>query len=51
MKWLNWIFSMVPVIANGFDDIRERVEAQTQQATAHTQKLQVCVRHFYGLYG
>ncbi|KAF8920594.1 nucleoporin complex subunit 54-domain-containing protein [Mucidula mucida] len=27
---------LVPVIANGFDDLRQRVEAQTQQSAAHT---------------
>lgn len=26
---------LVPVIANGFDDLRQRVDGQTQQATAH----------------
>lgn len=30
---------LVPVIANGFDDLQQRVEAQTQQAAAHQEKL------------
>ncbi|EDQ98320.1 uncharacterized protein LACBIDRAFT_336068, partial [Laccaria bicolor S238N-H82] len=30
---------MVPVIAIGFDDLRDRVEAQNQQSTTHTKKL------------
>jgi hypothetical protein len=30
---------MVPVIAIGFDDLRERVGSQNQQATEHTKKL------------
>jgi nuclear pore complex protein Nup54 len=30
---------MVPVIAIGFDDLRERVGSQNQQATKHTKKL------------
>ena len=30
---------MVPVIAIGFDDLRDRVDAQNQQATEHTKKL------------
>ncbi|KAI0772999.1 nucleoporin complex subunit 54-domain-containing protein [Trametes elegans] len=29
----------VPVIATGFDDLQKRVEAQTQQAAAHQEKL------------
>ena len=36
--------SLVPVIANGFDDLRQRVEAQTQQSAAHTAGIKV--RHF-----
>ena len=30
---------MVPVIAIGFNNLRDRVDAQNQQATDHTQKL------------
>ena len=30
---------MVPVIAIGFDDLRDRVDAQNQQASEHTKKL------------
>ncbi|KAI0305093.1 nucleoporin complex subunit 54-domain-containing protein, partial [Multifurca ochricompacta] len=30
---------LVPVLATGFDDLQKRVEAQTQQATAHQDKL------------
>lgn len=33
--------SLVPVIANGFDDLRQRVEAQTQQSAAHTASIKV----------
>jgi len=31
--------SLVPVLATSFDDLQKRVEAQTQQATAHQEKL------------
>lgn len=34
-------FSFVPVVATGFDDLQKRVEAQTQQAAAHQEKLKV----------
>ncbi|KAK7062874.1 Nucleoporin nup57 [Paramarasmius palmivorus] len=30
---------LVPVLALGFDDLRDRVDAQTQQSTAHREKL------------
>ena len=33
------IYSMVPVIAIGCDDLRDRIDAQNQQATEHTKKL------------
>jgi hypothetical protein len=33
--------SFVPVIAIGFDDLQQRVGAQSQQATAHQEKLKV----------
>jgi len=32
-------FSLVPVIAVGWDDLRARIEAQTSQSAAHIQKL------------
>ncbi|KAH8102050.1 hypothetical protein BXZ70DRAFT_49810 [Cristinia sonorae] len=32
----------VPVIASGFDDLQQRVEAQTKQAAAHQESLKVC---------
>lgn len=47
MKWsilwqmVDCLYSLVPVIANGFDDLQQRVEAQTQQAAAHQEKLKV----------
>jgi nuclear pore complex protein Nup54 len=31
--------SLVPVLATSFDDLQRRIEAQTQQATAHQEKL------------
>jgi nuclear pore complex protein Nup54 len=34
--------SMVPALALGFDDLQNRVAAQTQQAAAHEEKLKVC---------
>lgn len=39
-------FSLVPVIANGFDDLQKRVEAQTQQAAMHQEKLKVSIPDF-----
>lgn len=39
---------MVPVVAIGFDDLKQRVDAQGQQAQAHHEKLKV--RHFLWLY-
>jgi nuclear pore complex protein Nup54 len=33
------LISLVPVLATSFDDLQKRVEAQTQQATAHQEKL------------
>ena len=33
------IYSMVPVIAIGFDDLHDRVDTPNQQATDHTKKL------------
>ena len=39
-------FSLVPVIANGFDDLQKRVEAQTQQAALHQEKLKVSIPDF-----
>jgi hypothetical protein len=32
---------LVPVVAIGFDDLRQRVEAQSQQAASHHEKLKV----------
>jgi Nucleoporin complex subunit 54 len=37
--WWIRILSLVPVLGTGFDDLQKRVEAQTQQATAHQEKL------------
>ncbi len=31
--------SLVPVVATSFDDLQKRIEAQTQQATAHQERL------------
>lgn len=43
---------MVPVVAIGFDDLKQRVDAQGQQAQAHHEKLKVRYRsllsHPYG---
>lgn len=33
--------SFVPVVATGFDDLQKRVEAQTQQAAAHQDRIKV----------
>ena len=33
--------SLVPVVAIGFDDLRERVEAQSRQAADHQEKTKV----------
>lgn len=38
--------SLVPVVANGFDDLQKRVEAQTQQAGMHQERLKVGVSDF-----
>lgn len=32
---------LVPVVAIGFDDLQQRVDAQAQQATAHHERLKV----------
>jgi hypothetical protein len=37
----------VPVVAVGFDDLRQRVDAQSQQAASHQEKLKV--RLFFSL--
>lgn len=37
------VISLVPVIANGFDDLQQRVEAQSKQAAAHQERLKVCI--------
>jgi hypothetical protein len=37
----DYVPSLVPVLAVGFDDLAQRVEAQTQQSAAHTQTLEV----------
>jgi len=38
---LNTLYSLVPALAVGFDDLRQRVEAQSQQAATHEEKLKV----------
>ena len=34
-------WSLVPVLAIGFDDLQQRVDAQTKQAAEHQEKLKV----------
>lgn len=34
---------LVPVIAKGFDNLQQRVEAQSQVAASHQEKLKVCI--------
>ena len=41
MAELTVLCSFVPVIATGFDDLQKRVEAQTQQAAQHQEKIKV----------
>ena len=36
------IFSMVPVLAVGFDDLRQRVDGQSKQAAEQQKGLMVC---------
>ena len=42
-------FSLVPVIAVGWDDLRARIEAQTSQSAAHIQKLNEVQSRLSGL--
>lgn len=45
---IRWRCSLVPVVAIGFDDLQKRVEAQTQQAAAHQERLKVrCAHGFF----
>ena len=43
------LFSLVPVIAVGWDDLRARIEAQTSQSAAHIQKLNELQSRLSGL--
>lgn len=36
------VFSMVPVLAIGFDDLRQRVDGQSKQAAEQQKGLMVC---------
>ncbi len=38
------------VIANGFDDLRQRVDGQTEQATAHKGNIKVSMRAKFSSY-
>lgn len=42
-------FSMVPVLAVGFDDLQQRVDAQTGTAAQHQEKLKACPPAFSSL--
>lgn len=39
LRPLNCLLSLVPALACGFDDLQQRVEAQSQQAAAHQERI------------